>query len=73
MTARTLWMLGCLASATVGWIPPAESSAVERRPNVLFLFADDMRADSVAALGNPVLKTPHLDQLVRRGFAFHNA
>jgi arylsulfatase A-like enzyme len=42
-------------------------------PNVLFLFADDMRADSIGALGNPVIKTPHLDRLVERGFAFRNA
>lgn len=43
------------------------------KPNVLFLFADDMRADSIAALGNPVVKTPNLDALVARGFAMRNA
>jgi arylsulfatase A-like enzyme len=42
-------------------------------PNVLFLFADDMRADSIGALGNPVVKTPNLDRLVRRGVSFTNA
>ena len=44
-----------------------------RKPNVLFLFADDMRADSIAALGNPTVKTPNLDTLVRRGFTMRNA
>ncbi len=48
----------------------AETTA---RPNVLFLFADDMRADSIAALGNPTVKTPNLDALVKRGFAMRNA
>jgi arylsulfatase A-like enzyme len=43
------------------------------KPNILFLFADDMRADSIAALGNPVVKTPNLDSLVQRGFVFRNA
>lgn len=43
------------------------------KPNVLFLFADDMRADSIAALGNPVVKTPNLDSIVQRGFAFRHA
>lgn len=43
------------------------------KPNVLFLFADDMRADSVAALGNPVVKTPNLDSIVNRGFVFRHA
>ncbi len=43
------------------------------QPNVVFLFADDMRADSVGALGNPTVKTPTLDSLVKRGFSFQNA
>jgi arylsulfatase A-like enzyme len=43
------------------------------RPNVLFLFADDQRADTIAALGNPVIKTPNLDRLCHRGLAFKRA
>ena len=43
------------------------------RPNILFLFADDQRADTIAALGNPVIKTPNLDRLCRRGVAFKRA
>lgn len=42
-------------------------------PNVLFLFADDQRADTIAALGNTHIKTPNLDRLVRRGLAFDRA
>lgn len=44
-----------------------------KKPNVIFLFADDQRADTIAALGNPHIKTPNLDQLVHRGFVFRNA
>ncbi|MBI5694079.1 MAG: sulfatase-like hydrolase/transferase [Verrucomicrobia bacterium] len=40
------------------------------RPNILFLFADDQRADTIAAHGNPGIRTPHLDSLVRSGFSF---
>lgn len=40
------------------------------RPNVLFLFADDQRADTIGAWGNPHLRTPHLDRLVARGVSF---
>lgn len=43
------------------------------KPNVLFLFADDMRADTIAALGDKVAKTPTLDALVQRGFTMKNA
>ena len=43
------------------------------RPNILFLFADDQRADTIAALGNPVIKTPNLDRLAHSGIAFNRA
>lgn len=51
----------------------AGSPAITGRPNILFLFADDMRADTIAAHGNPHIRTPHLDALVRRGFSFRRA
>jgi len=43
------------------------------RPNILFLFADDQRADTIGALGNAFIRTPNLDRLVRRGLAFDGA
>ena len=45
----------------------------DARPNVLFLFADDQRADTIAALGNPIITTPNLDRLVRSGVSFKRA
>ncbi len=45
----------------------------DQPPNVVFIFADDQRADTIAALGNPVIKTPNLDRLVKRGVAFTRA
>jgi arylsulfatase A-like enzyme len=48
-------------------------SAHAAKPNVLFLFADDMRPESLGALGDPVVKTPNLDSLVKRGFVLTNA
>lgn len=48
------------------------SADAAERPNVLFLFTDDQRADTIAALGNPVMHTPHLDRLVESGFTFNN-
>lgn len=45
-------------------------AADTKSPNVLFLFADDQRADTIAALGNKYIKTPNLDRLVKRGLSF---
>lgn len=43
-----------------------------RRPNLLLVFADDQRPDTIAALGNPHIDTPTLDRLVRAGVSFSN-
>ena len=44
-----------------------------RRPNILVLFADDQRADTVGAWGNPAIRTPNIDRLAERGFSFRGA
>ena len=41
-----------------------------KRPNVLLLLTDMQRADTIGALGNPHMRTPNLDRLVREGTAF---
>ena len=42
-------------------------------PNILHIFTDQQRWDTIAALGNPVIKTPHLDRLCEEGVAFTSA
>jgi arylsulfatase A-like enzyme len=49
------------------------ASGERRRPNVLFIFTDDQRWDTIGALGNPEIRTPNLDRLVAEGFHFDNA
>ena len=44
-----------------------------KKPNVLLLFTDDQRSDTIATLGNDVVKTPNLDKLIARGTAFTHA
>ncbi len=41
------------------------------RPNLILLFADDQRPDTVGAFGNPHIHTPHLDRLVDQGMRFN--
>lgn len=42
------------------------------KPNILILFTDMQRADTIHALGNQTIRTPYLDQLVAEGTAFTN-
>lgn len=43
------------------------------KPNIVFLFTDDQRFDTIGALNNPAIITPNLDRLVQRGTAFSHA
>ncbi|MBT4823383.1 MAG: sulfatase-like hydrolase/transferase [Lentisphaerae bacterium] len=43
------------------------------QPNILLIFTDMQRADTIHALGNPVIRTPNLDRLAREGTAFTSA
>ena len=46
-------------------------AALEKRaPNIIFLFADDQQADTIAADGNPHINTPNLDRMAAQGFSF---
>jgi arylsulfatase len=44
-----------------------------RRPNILFIMADQFRWDCLGCAGNPVIRTPNLDRLAARGVRFSNA
>ncbi|MDX5594214.1 sulfatase-like hydrolase/transferase [Pseudovibrio sp. SPO723] len=43
---------------------------MQKRPNILFITADQWRGDSVAYAGNPVVQTPNVDALAGEGRAF---
>jgi arylsulfatase A-like enzyme len=43
------------------------------RPNIVFLFTDDQRFDTINALGNKGIITPHMDNLVKDGITFTQA
>ena len=48
----------------------ADAEPQETQPNILFLFADDQRADTIGAWGNDLIDTPNLDRLVAEGWSF---
>lgn len=71
--------LVAIAIVLAGVVPPAPISATEappgrlRRPNIVLLLADDMRADAIGATGNPAISTPNIDSLARGGVTFRGA
>ena len=47
--------------------------AQRRKPNVVFVFADQWRGQAVGYAGDPNVKTPHLDALAAQSATFTNA
>ena len=74
MIHRTLFLGLVLCLPGVSHATPAvPTMAGDARLNILILYADDWRHDTLGAAGNPVVLTPHLDQLAKDGMRFtHN-
>ncbi len=76
MTQSTLRLLSCLILAAVAsthstsTTAAAEENLHSEPMNVLVLYADDWRHDTLGIAGNPVVKTPNLDQLAGTGMRF---
>ena len=43
------------------------------KPNLLFIFADQLRYDALGCCGNTMVRTPNLDRLAERGIVFDQA
>ncbi|MEK6247028.1 MAG: sulfatase-like hydrolase/transferase, partial [Planctomycetales bacterium] len=71
MTAfRSLLFLICTILLSLTSSAPAADT---KRPNILFIFADDQAYNTIAELGNDEIETPNLDRLVRQGTTFTHA
>ena len=49
------------------------ASNAQNKPNILFLFADDQRADALGCAGNSYIHTPNIDKLANTGVRFSNS
>ena len=61
------------AAAGVAGLLPRVSWGAERRPNFLFIMADDLGWADIACYGREDVRTPHLDSLARDGMKFDHA
>src|SRR2546423_13173993 len=56
-----------VAMAALGTVPAA---AQERKPNIVFLLADDLGYADLKCYGHPYARTPNLDKLASEGTRF---
>jgi arylsulfatase len=65
---KTLFTLAALL-----FFPSILSQAADKPLNIVILYADDWRHDTLGCAGNPVVKTPNLDRLADEGLRFTHA
>jgi arylsulfatase A-like enzyme len=64
----------CIAASSVAAAAPAKDGpAPARRPNVIFILADDLGYGDLGCFGQKHIRTPHLDRLAAEGMRFTNA
>ena len=68
-------MFVCLSLLGIAGIssPATAATGSEKKPNVLYIFADEWRGNATGYAGDPNVKTPNLDKLAAQGSNFKNA
>ncbi len=64
MTRRHAFTTLCCLALSAGPVAAAE------RPNVLLILPDQLRAQALGCMGNPDVRTPHIDRLAAEGVLF---
>ena len=65
---------GALAAGiALGSRLPSFAAEPRRKPNVIFIFADQLRAQALGCYGDKQARTPNLDRLASEGVRFTNA
>ncbi len=63
--------MAAAAGAAAVSLPRAARAAA--KPNILFIFADDLGYGDLACYGAPDMRTPHIDRLMAQGMRFNSA
>jgi arylsulfatase A-like enzyme len=64
---------GLGAAALVLGLPATRAATSRKKPNVIYVFADQWRAQAAGYAGNKDVRTPHLDRLAGESLNFENA
>ncbi len=70
---RRLFLKMAAAGTAAMAIPGCTRPGSGKKPNVLFVFIDQLRADVCGVYGGSYIETPHIDRLASQGATFANA
>jgi arylsulfatase A-like enzyme len=72
MDRRTFLKMAAAGTAAMA-IPGCQRYGIGKKPNVLFVFIDQLRADVCGVYGGRNIQTPHIDRLAGQGATFANS
>ena len=70
---KTSAAAGALGLSMTGSAFAASSKTDKDKPNIIFIFADQLRSHALGCYGNDQLSTPNIDRLAKEGIKFTNA
>lgn len=62
---------GALVAATIATAGETKVQRSKKKPNFIFILADDLGAFDLSCYGRPDYRTPHIDSLARDGMKFN--
>src|SRR5437764_880800 len=62
--------IGTIAGVILTLPSAARAADQPRRPNILYVMADDHAARAISAYGSRINRTPHLDRIAKDGMRF---
>jgi arylsulfatase A-like enzyme len=73
VSLSSLLLIGAVTGCSHAGNSVSHKKDINGRPNVLFILADDQRADALGCSGNSYIRTPNIDSLASKGIRFRNA
>jgi arylsulfatase A-like enzyme len=70
--SRKEFLATSITGAAAAALPGSQAQAATR-PNVLFIFCDQLRYSALGSSGNTMVQTPNLDEFAKQGVVFDNA
>ncbi|WP_018474803.1 arylsulfatase [Echinicola pacifica] len=68
------WCMGLVLATSLWSCNSAQKVAEEKptKPNIIYIYADDLGYGELGVYGQSKIKTPHLDQMAKEGIVFTN-
>ena len=73
MTITRRGFLGASVASSLAAVSASSAARAQRKPNIIFILADDLGYGDLGCYGQTIVKTPNLDRMAEEGMRFTQA